>query len=114
MYVAFSLNRIALIGKDHGAIVNFMSKLKIKKYVLVTGFVSIAMPIVKGFKFKINYGNELLSFPIHMELDVWNESGWQRDAYFIANMINDILNYVGFLFVNLGLDVYTLIILLGQ
>ena len=40
-YVAFALNRIGLIGREHGKIVTFMCEVKIKKYFGVTLLISV-------------------------------------------------------------------------
>lgn len=108
-YVAFSLNRISLIGKDHGKIVQFMSKCSIKYYTGFTGFLSIGFSIVKGFKYKVNYSHELFSYPIKTELDGWENHGWQKEAYLITNMIIDFLNYFVFVFLNLAIDIYMVV-----
>ena len=52
-YIAFSLNRISLIGKDHGKLVTFMSELGVKKYILATFLISCSLSWIKGFKFQI-------------------------------------------------------------
>jgi hypothetical protein len=46
-YVAFALNRISLIGKDHNKLVKFMSDVSIKKYLGVTLFISVGLSVVK-------------------------------------------------------------------
>ena len=43
LYIAFAFNQISLIGKDHPKLVEFMSKVGIKKYILVMGLISIGL-----------------------------------------------------------------------
>ena len=51
-YVAFALNRISLIGKDHGKLVKFISKVGIEKYIVVTLLISSLLSWIKGLKYE--------------------------------------------------------------
>lgn len=53
-YIGFASNRVALIGKDHVKLVQFISNIKIKNYFMATGFISLCFSIVKVFKYKVN------------------------------------------------------------
>lgn len=52
-YMAFAFNRIALIGQNHAKIVEKLAKWKFKKYMLITGFISVILSIIKGFKYHV-------------------------------------------------------------
>ena len=108
-YVAFALNRISLIGKNHGSIVRFFSELNIKTYTIVTSLISIALSVVKGFRYKINYDHSEQSYPIQFEQDIWLKFSWDRDAYVIVNCICDILNYVVFVAIHIGIDIFLVV-----
>ena len=106
-YVAFALNRISLIGKDHGKIVEFMSKAKVKYYILITLVISLGLSVIKYFKYEINYDELESTFPISNEWNILIDSYLKSSnlAYFIINSISDLLNYVVFVVVCFILDV---------
>lgn len=108
-YVAFSINRISLIGKDQSKLVEFVSKVKIKNYLLVTGIISVCLSIVKAFKYRINYDHSELNYPYLIESDLFENRGWTRDLYFGANLISDMFNYLFFVFVNISFDIVMLV-----
>lgn len=108
-YVAFAFNRIALIGKDHIKLVDFMSKMRIKRYLLVTGIISLGLSVVKGFKYHINYVYQTLDYPFSNENDIkYDQHNWTDYFYFIVDLISDSVNYVLFVIINLSIDVYML------
>lgn len=106
-YVAFALNRISLIGKDHGKIVEFMSKAKVKYYILITLAISLGLSVIKYFKYEINYDELESTFPVSNEWNILIDSYLKSSnlAYFIINSISDLLNYVVFVVVCFILDV---------
>ena len=65
-YVAFALNRISLIGREHGKLVTFMSDLGMKKYIGVTLLTSAIFSWIKGFRYQVNYSYPHLNFPISL------------------------------------------------
>ena len=94
-YIAFALNRISLIGKDHGKIVSFFSKVGIKKYILITFLISSSLSWIYYFKYSVNYYGFSEFFPTLNEiLNIKNE---YAKAYLILNSISSFINY--FLFV---------------
>jgi len=98
-----------MIGKDHFKLVEFISTVSIKTYLFVTTLISIGLSVVKGFRYNVNYDHSELNYPIRFETDFLADSSRQREAYFIANSICDILNYIVFLSVNLAIDVFMLV-----
>ena len=54
-YVAFALNRINLIGREHGKLVTFMYEIGVKKYIGISFLISSSLSWIKGFKYQINY-----------------------------------------------------------
>ena len=52
-YIAFAFNRIALLGKNHPKLIEYISEIRWKKYIIVTSIISVAFSVVKGFKFKL-------------------------------------------------------------
>lgn len=110
--MAFAVNRISLIGKDHGKLVQFMVKMRAKKYVTVMLFVCLMFSIVKGFKYVINHDQPEANYPISNEWDIFSsdftKSGL-RDAYFVLNTINDLINNIVFVFVCSGIDIFMVV-----
>ena len=99
-YIAFTLNRIGLIGNERGMMVSFYSKLAIKKYIALTFFISCIFSWIKGFKYQVNYFEYSDdNFPI------WNDmKGEFQDFYFIFNFICDLANYFVLFMICLELD----------
>lgn len=108
-YVAFAINRISLIGKDQNKLVEFVSQVKIKNYLVVTGIISVCLSIVKAFKYQINYDHSELNYPYLIESDLYENRGWTRDVYFGANLISDMFNYLFFVLVNISFDFVMLV-----
>ena len=103
-YVAFALNRIGLIGKDHGKIITFVSHLGIKKYIGITLMISASFSWINYFKYYVNYSYKVENdeFPFSIESIIYKQrfvvySSKFIDAYYIINSISFVLNY--FLFV---------------
>lgn len=108
-YVAFAFNRISLIGKDHNKLVEFVSKVSFRKYLIFTGLISVTLSIVKAFKYRINYDHSELNYPFLIEGDLFEDRGWTRDLYFGANLVSDACNYLLFVLINISLDILMLI-----
>ena len=53
-YMAFAFNRIALLGRNHPKIIEYISEIRLNKYIIITAFISVAFSVVKGFKYKVN------------------------------------------------------------
>ena len=121
-YVAFALNRIALIGKDHGRIVKFMSELDIKVYLAVCFLISSSLSWIKYFKYNVNNFEPHLNYPIPNELNIIYMANYRIEyfdvnmdqvlgfkipvlLFFIYNSISDVINYVVFVVVIIIIDI---------
>ena len=109
-YVAFALNRISLIGKDHGKLVTFMSELGVKKYIGITLLISISLSWIKGFKYEINYfyPDPDSNFPMPNEMDILLTSPYSSrfiDFYFTFNSISELVNYLVFVVICIIIDI---------
>ena len=103
-YIAFALNRISLIGKDHNKLVKFMSDVGIKKYIALSLFLSIGFSAVKFFSYRINYAEPLLDYPIQYDFLTIKLKNI-NPIYFSFNFASDLLNYVVFLLLHLLIDI---------
>ena len=107
-YVAFALNRISLIGKDHGKVVTFFSKLGIKKYIGISLLISASLSWIKYFKYYVNYNYSFQDdkFPISTE-QMFNELESTKfiNAYLIFNSISDLINYFVFVAICAIIDI---------
>ena len=110
-YVAFALNRISLIGKDHGKLVKFMAEVGMKTYLAICLLLSCGFSAVKYFKYEINYGQSESSYPISNEHDLSSihRTHISNDGVIIANSIFDILNYLVFEVIIFIIDIYLLV-----
>lgn len=111
-YVAFALNRISLIGKEHGNLVKLFSKMRLKKFILVSFIVCLMFSTVKFFKYAINRDQPEANYPMSTEWDISavsvHKSGL-KDAYFIVNTINDLICNVVFVLVCSIIDFYMVV-----
>ena len=106
-YVAFALNRIGLIGKDHGKVVTSMSEVGIKKYIVITFIISCIFSWIKGFKYQVNYFYPYMNYPISNELYIVETimSPNFDNFFFIYNSISDLINYLVFVVICAIIDV---------
>ena len=105
-YIAFALNRIGLIGKDHGKVVTFISEVGIKKYIGVTLFISLLFSWMKYFQYQINYYNPNFDFPMFNQVTMDHHiSNKFKDVLFIFNVISDLVNYLVFVIVTIIIDI---------
>ena len=114
-YIGFAFNRISLIGKYQNKLVKFMCETSIKKFIAVSLFISIGLSVIKFFKYDINYGSPLDSYPISYDYSISNTSSKNLNVFFfILNFISDILNHFVLLLVNLAIDIGLIIKLKQQ
>ena len=104
-YIAFSLNRISLLGKDHGKIVTFISEVGIKRYIIVTVLISLLLSWMKFFQYEVNYYYPHLSFPMFNQVSITANSNAFKDVFFIFNVISDLSNYFVFVVISIIIDI---------
>ena len=107
-YVAFALNRISLIGKDHGKLVTFMSKIGVKKYIGITLLISSIFSWIKGFKYEVNYFYPDPYFPLPIEFNLFENKivhSTFRDFIMIFISISDLVNYLVFVVICIVIDI---------
>ena len=118
-YVAFALNRIALIGKDHTRIVKFISDVNIKVYIGVCFLISLSLSWIKYFKYQVNYFESHskyfephLNYPISNEWNYYEENFDLNDSikildrfYILYISILDVINYFVFLIIFIMIEV---------
>ena len=107
-YVAFALNRISLIGREHGKIVTFMSELGVKKYIGISLFISCFFSWIKGFRYEVNYLFPELNFPIPKDEDLMLSSVVSTpfdDFTYTFNLTSDLMNYLLFVVLSVIIDI---------
>jgi hypothetical protein len=106
-YVAFALNRISLIGKDHNKLVKFVSDISIVKYTSLSFLLSILFSAIKFFKYRINNDQANFEYPVSYDyiINFFTKRKSLAYAYLAIDMVSDLLNYVVFLFVHLAIDI---------
>ena len=104
-YVQFSLNRLSLIGKDHGKLVTNASKLKVRQYMGRIIIPCLVLPAIKIFRFFPNSYQIEAEYPIPIGYYFKYLSSSLMFVYMSFNILFDILNYVVFLIVNFIIDV---------
>ena len=104
-YVQFALNRLSLIGKDHGKLVTNASKLKVRQYMGRIIIPCLVLPAIKIFRFFPNSYRIEAEYPIPIGYYFKFLSSSLMFVYMSFNILFDILNYVVFLLVNFVIDV---------
>lgn len=109
-YIAFSINRISLIGANHGKFVKFVSDLSPKSYLTFSIILSALFSIIKGFRFKINYilPNETYPVLFHHDHRLYSQS---RSLTYVSliyafNSVYDVVNYLLFTIVHICFDLF--------
>lgn len=109
-YVAFSINRIYLVGKNEGFF-TFFSKLSILKYMTFSIIISILLSLVKGFRFQLNTMLPTESFPMIFYRNIFVLATYKKTIYcllFVFDAIYDLSNYIIFNIINLTFDLILL------
>ena len=104
-YVIFSLNRLSLIGLEHGNIISKASKLDLKGFFLRIAAPCLILPVVKIFRF---YPNNFLpdyDYPMHIEQFFHDINVSWIYVYLSFNLLYDFTNYVLFLIINFIIDI---------
>ena len=106
-YICYSINRLSLIGKEHGKIVTKLSKLKVKKFVLITFLFCLILPLSRVFTFKPNFFRTDHNYP-----DFLNFSKLSKGLmlfYLISNILYSLVSSIGFVLANLFVDINILL-----
>ena len=104
-YIQFALNRLSLIGKDHGKLVTNAAKLKMRQYIWRIVIQCIVLPVIKIFKYFPNSYRIDIDYPVPIGYYFKYLSSSLMFVYMSFNITFDILNYLVFLIVNFIIDV---------
>ena len=116
-YVAFSINRISLVGSNkvnntNKGFFERFSSLSVLKYLFISSVLSFLLSLIKAFRFKINQFMPIDAYP---NLFFRNEIYFSNSAetifilLFVFDAIYNFINYVFFAFINLVFDLILLI-----
>ena len=105
-FIAFTLSRISLLGKDHGKIVTWISEISMNKFISISLIFSVTFCFAKIFKYNLNLENPNLSFPILFEdfPFFWYHPTLYQ-VFLIFNLICDLINCVLLVIVQLIVDI---------
>lgn len=105
-YMAFSLNRLSLIGNKHSCLTQRVANAHIRNYLALASLVSVLVSIVKIFHKQINVGFSDESYPIEFDRNMFRmQMETENRLIFIFNAIYDLINYVAFVLVNLIVEI---------
>ena len=102
-YICYSINRLSLVGLEHGEFVKKISKLKVKKCILITFLFCLVLPVSKIFNFKPNYFDPYKNYPDYIELASINNS--LVLLYLTSSILYNLINSLGFIVANLVVDI---------
>ena len=104
-FIAFSLNRLSLIGKDHNAFTKFVSDLNIKVFIIVSILLSGGFSVIKALRYETNLGDLNESTPILFTKLIIRINNPRLYMFkFIFNFISDVINYDLFVILNIVVD----------
>ena len=104
-YICYSINRLSLIGQEHGKFVTNVSKMKIKKFIKITFGFCLVLPVSKIFTFRPNYFKPEHNYPDFFESNFSEKISALIIVYLAANIIYNLINSVGFMIANLVVDI---------
>ena len=102
-YICYSINRLSLVGQKHGKFVTKISKLKVKKFILITFMICLALPLSKIFTYKPNYFRPDHNYPDYLEFSEIRNS--LMFFFLVSNILYGIISSFGFVVVNLVVDI---------
>ena len=108
-YVGFSLTRLSLIGKDHSKLIKFISELKMPYYILTSTIISVALSVVKIFRYQVNGSDPDQDYPIRYDRNYNNmfsaDFATKARVINVFNAISDLTNYLVFVLIDIILDI---------
>lgn len=104
-YISYSINRLSLIGQEHGKFVTDMSKITLRNYFLKTIFFCLALPVSKIFTFKPNFMWPEMDYPLLFEYRISELKNSLLFLYYISSIIYNLINTFGFTIINLVVDI---------
>ena len=112
-YVGFSICRLSMIGKEQTKLTKWFSEIPILYYIIVSTIISVALSVIKLFKYEVNtsYPNNEYPIPLNKKYD-YNQL--HRDIYkdfkkrarliLIFDAVSDLVSYFLFIPINFTLD----------
>lgn len=110
-YVAFSLNRLSLVGKSHGKLVVYVSSLTVRKYLTRVMLLCLILSVVKIFRYHPNFYSPDETYPTQIIFLINRVSFSLMFVYLSFNLLFDFINYIAFLIFNLVVDVLLVVAL---
>ena len=105
-YIAFLMNRLSLIGKDHSKFTIFMSETRILYYSIFTLISGFIVNFDKVFRFKANFFEYALDYPINFSFDQVSSNHTLVIVFLVFNIICDLINGIVFLIVCIVIDIW--------
>ena len=96
-HIAFSVNRLSLIGKEQAKFTQFMAKLTVRNYTIFVFVSGLFVTFVKGFRLRANFHDIDSQYPFVYITD--NESNGLyglKMSISILNCVCDLINGLGF------------------
>ena len=110
-YLAFSINRLSLVG-ENGDFLEYFSKLAVYKYMIFSVVISASFSIVKGFRFKLNTFQPAQFYPLIFHKDYFSDLAlYNKVIYsllFSFDAVYTLVNYIIFTFIHLLFDIFLL------
>ena len=106
-FICYSINRLSLVGQEHGKFVTKISELKIKSFFLITFIFCLALPVYKIFSFRPNYFKPDYNYPDY--IDYSRISHTLVILYLSASILYNFITSIGFIVANLVVDINLLI-----
>ena len=110
-HIAFAVNRLSLIGKEHSKFTYFLSTIKVKYFTILIFIIGLFVTFIKGLKFRANFYFEEWEYPFlyddHPEVNVI----FFKCFIAIFSSFCDLINGLGFFIICFIIDVQLVIAL---
>ena len=104
-YIAFLMNRLSLIGKDHSKFTKFMSETKVIHFSIFTLIVGFIINFVKVFRYRANFFEYNLDYPKTFAFEQDKLYHTLIIIFIVFNSICDLINGSVFLIFCLVIDI---------
>ena len=117
-YFGFSICRLSMIGKEQTKLTKWFSKIHIAYYIIVSTIISVALSVIKLFKYEVNTSNPYMEYPIPLDKKYQHET-LSNSLYLdfkkrirlilIFYLVSDLVSHFLFIPINFILDLVLLL-----
>lgn len=108
-YIIYSISRLSLVGQDHGKFVTMMSKIRVRRFILMSFLFCLVLPASKIFTFRPNFSTPVYEYPDTFEAHLITTKYSIILLYYASNIAYFLTISFGFIVSNLVIDISLLV-----